>query len=146
MEPLETIMDNDQVLAYFVGKDLMPVSTQFLTPGDLGQQIGLIVCHAQHHIQPHVHLPVVREVKGTTECIVVRKGCCDIDIYNSHQQLIASRELTAGDIVLLVAGGHGFRMREDTILFEVKQGPYMGTLDKRRFNPPDLVQPNCDQH
>ena len=38
-----------------------------------------------------------------------------------------------GDIVLLLGGAHGFRMIEDTILFEVKQGPYAGEADKKRF-------------
>jgi hypothetical protein len=75
----------------------------------------------------------VREVKGTTECIVVRKGACDIDIYDQNKQLIASRVMQTGDIVLLLGGGHGFRMREDTVLFEVKQGPYLGLADKERF-------------
>jgi hypothetical protein len=46
---------------------------------------------------------------------------------------VASRELAAGSIVLLLGGGHGFRMMEDTVLFEVKQGPYAGDKDKARF-------------
>jgi hypothetical protein len=78
-------------------------------------------------------LPVIREVHGTSECIVVRKGSCLIDIYDRHKQMLCTRELSTGDIVLLLGGGHGFRMTEDTVLFEVKQGPYVGMADKERF-------------
>ena len=93
----------------------------------------MIVYGAGQEIRPHLHLPVVREVHGTTECIVVRKGSCLIDIYDRNKALLSTHELATGDIVLLLGGGHGFRMREDTVLFEVKQGPYVGMADKERF-------------
>ena len=47
--------------------------------------------------------------------------------------LIATRELATGDVMLMVGGGHGFRMLEDTVLLEVKQGPYTGVAEKERF-------------
>ena len=133
MEPIEIIRDGDEPLAYFVRAGWMPQKTQFLTPDHFGQQMGMIVYGAGQEIQPHLHLPVVREVHGTTEVIVVRKGSCAIDIYDRNKALLSTHELGTGDIVLLLAGGHGFRMREDTVLFEVKQGPYVGMADKERF-------------
>jgi hypothetical protein len=131
--PVEIIRDGATELAYIVSRDLLPDKTQFLTPDTLGQQMGMIVYGAGTSIPRHVHLPVVREVHGTSEVIVVRKGCCEVDIFNAEKQFIATRRLETGDIVLLIQGGHGFRMIEDTVLFEVKQGPYMGLADKVRF-------------
>lgn len=131
---VEIISDGDQPLVYLVHAEWTPEKTEFLTPDHCGQQIGMIVRAAREHVPPHMHLPVVREVRGTTECVVVRKGACDIDIYDSSKTLVTSRRLNTGDIVLLLNGGHGFRMREDTVLFEVKQGPYMRTGDKERFD------------
>lgn len=133
MYPVEIIADGDGPLAYVVRSEWMPDATQFLTPGHLSQQMGMIVCRQAEQVKRHMHLPVVREIHGTTECIVVRKGSCDVDIYNGRKQLVRSCKLTTGDIVLLVDGGHGFRMHEDTVLFEVKQGPYMDVADKERF-------------
>jgi hypothetical protein len=130
---MEIIRDGDRELAYVISREWIPETTQFLTPGDFGQQMGMIVCSADQRIQPHVHLPVVREVHGTTECVIVRRGSCEMDIYDSRRTFITSRHLNAGDIALLISGGHGFRMSEDTVLFEIKQGPYMGSLDKERF-------------
>jgi hypothetical protein len=50
-----------------------------------------------------------------------------------NQQILATRELRCGDIMLMVGGGHGFRMLEDTVFLEVKQGPYIGLDEKERF-------------
>jgi hypothetical protein len=35
--------------------------------------------------------------------------------------------------VIFVDGGHGFRILEDTVLLEVKQGPYTGLEEKEFF-------------
>jgi len=35
--------------------------------------------------------------------------------------------------MLMVTGGHGFRMLENTVFLEVKQGPYTGLEEKERF-------------
>ena len=36
-------------------------------------------------------------------------------------------------MVLLATGGHGFKMLEKSEMIEVKQGPYVGEMDKVRF-------------
>jgi hypothetical protein len=46
---------------------------------------------------------------------------------------VATRLLEAGDFVLMVSGGHGFRVVEPTILLEIKLGPYAGPEDKELF-------------
>ena len=65
--------------------------------------------------------------------IIVKKGYCLLDIYNNDRQLVATRELYPGDLTLMVSGGHSFRMLEDTVLLEIKQGPYTGVDEKERF-------------
>ena len=133
INPIEVISDGNEELAYIVRHSWVPQQTEFLTPDNFGQQMGMIVYGAGRSIVPHVHLPVIREVHGTSEVIVVRQGLCEIDIYNSDKVFLTTRQLEVGDIVLLLRGGHGFRMIEDTVLFEVKQGPYVGAADKERF-------------
>jgi hypothetical protein len=63
-----------------------------------------------------------------------------VDFYDEAQRYLESRELGPGDIMLLARGGHGFRMLEACEIVEVKQGPYVGEHDKRRFEqPPEAV-------
>jgi hypothetical protein len=112
---------------------MQPRETTFLTPPEFKQQVGFIVYPARGEIQRHVHRPLERHLVGTSEVLIVRRGCCEIDIYNDQLELVATRELRQGDIMLMVGGGHGFRMLEDTVFLEVKQGPYTGIDEKERF-------------
>jgi hypothetical protein len=56
-----------------------------------------------------------------------------LDLYTDDQVLLCSREVVSGDVVLLLSGGHGFHLLEDTVLLEVKQGPYVGLQEKELF-------------
>ena len=133
MSFLEIVKYEDTELAYIVKGKWKPEQTTFLTPSDFSLQMGLIVYPAGGVIIPHVHLPVVRMVSGTNEVVMVRQGACDVDIYTNDRVLVGTYALEEGDTILLLGGGHGFRMREDTILFEVKQGPFLDGKDKERF-------------
>jgi hypothetical protein len=122
-----------QVLAYMIKAGWRPQATEFVTPDTFSLQMGMIVYGANHEIVRHMHLPISREVQGTNEVVIIREGACDIDLYDDERVYVGSRRMEKGDIVLLLGGGHGFRMHEDTVLFEVKQGPYAGGRDKERF-------------
>ena len=85
-------------------------------------------------IQPHVHNSVPREVHYTQEVLFIRKGKLRVDFYSEEQEYLESRILGTGDVILLIEGGHGFEVLEALEMFEVKQGPYMGEMDKTRFD------------
>ena len=133
MEFVEHILFEGKPLAYIVRSEIAPKKTTFLTPSDFKQQVGFVVYPKGGEIQRHVHRPLERHLIGTSEVIVVRQGRCEIDIYNNHRQLVATEQLREGDILLMVDGGHGFRMLEDTVFVEIKQGPYTGLDEKERF-------------
>jgi hypothetical protein len=130
---IEKIFHNNMPLAYIIQADFTPAVTTFLTPEEFNQQVGYIVYPSNSEIARHVHLPVERHTVGTSEVLVVKKGHCVIDIYNDDRALVVSRELTEGDVVILITGGHGFRMIEDTVLLEIKQGPHISQDEKERF-------------
>lgn len=133
VEAVEKIFCGAQPLAYIIRAEIKPTKTTFLTPSDFKQQVGFIVYPAGGEIQRHDHRPLERHLFGTAEVLVVQHGRCEIDIYSEERELVATRELRRGDIMLMVAGGHGFRMLEDTVFLEIKQGPYTGENEKDRF-------------
>ena len=133
MEFFEQIAWMDRPLAYIIRRELTPAATTFLTPSDLPQQLGFVVYPAGGEIKAHLHRPLERTIRGTAEVLVVKKGRCEVDIYNLSKEPVATRELREGDILLLVSGGHGFRIMEDTVFLEIKQGPYTGLDEKERF-------------
>ena len=130
---VERIYWGETCLTYIIRASFLPDKTTFLTPPDYKQQVGYIIYPAEGEIPRHVHRPLERHLVGTSEVLVVKKGRCYIDIYNDDRKLVATRELHEGDVMLMVGGGHGFRMLEDTILLEIKQGPYTGIDEKERF-------------
>jgi quercetin dioxygenase-like cupin family protein len=110
-----------------------PAETIFPTPPELNLQVGFVVYPAGGEIARHDHRPLERHLVGTSEVILVRSGHCEIDLYDLDRRHVATRELRTGDLALIAGGGHGFRMLEDTVLLEVKQGPYTGLEEKERF-------------
>ena len=133
MELIERIADKEQILCILVRNDLVPDKTTFLTPPEYKQQVGFVVYPKGGEIARHTHVALQRHLVGSSEVLIVKKGRCLIDIYNDAHELVATRELNEGDLMLMVGGGHGFRMLEDTVLLEVKQGPYTGLDEKERF-------------
>lgn len=129
----ERIERNGKPLAHIIRAELMPERTTFMTPNDFKQQVGFVVYPAGGEIKRHLHRPLERHIVGTSEILVVRKGRAEIDIYDDDRTLVATRELRTGDVILMVGGGHGFRLLEDTVFLEVKQGPYTGIDEKERF-------------
>ncbi len=120
-------------LTFIIRAALLPGQTTFLTPPEFKQQVGFVVYPAGGEVARHTHRPLERHLVGTSEVLLVKRGHCYIDIYNDDRQLVATRELFTGDLMLMVGGGHGFRMIEDTVLLEIKQGPYTGLDEKERF-------------
>ncbi len=130
---MEMICAAGVLLAVLVTRETPCTETTFGSDAAAPLQLGFIVYGAGETLPRHVHVPVRRELGVTCEFIAVRKGSCAIDIYDDAQHCVATRELREGDAVLLLAGGHGFRMHQDTVLTEVKQGPYFGEQEKQLF-------------
>jgi len=131
---IEHICAHDQqLIAIIVAQAHNAPSTEFVTSSDLNLQVGFIKYPAGGVIQPHVHRPIERHIVGTGEVLLVRSGRMEVSLYDDDRRLVAQRVLSEGDLLVLVSGGHGFRMLEDTVLLEVKQGPYTGLDEKERF-------------
>lgn len=130
---VERIEDNDgNLLAIIIrNSQLFPNMTpgvHFITHPDDGLQVGFINHLAGHRIDPHTHLARDSRPITITEVIEVRTGRVQIEFYPVTQEVggyCQCRILKEKDVVVLLAGGHGFRVLEDCELLEVKQGPYV---------------------
>jgi hypothetical protein len=130
---VELITAGGKTLCYVIRRTLAPTQTTFITPSDAKQQVGFIVYPKEGVIKRHAHRSLERRLVGMSEVLVLRSGRCEMDIYDDQHALVATRDLQAGDVIVLVGGGHGFRMLEDTVFLEIKQGPYLGAADKELF-------------
>jgi len=132
---IEKITDQNAELAIIVRSSFSQPGINFFTPNDYSQQLAYMNHPTGKEIQPHVHKKVQREVHYTQETLFIRRGKLQVDFYSEDQEYLESRVLEAGDVILLLKGGHGFKVLEDLEMFEVKQGPYAGDEDKIKFTP-----------
>jgi len=133
---IEKILHNNRLLALIIrAEEQFKPGVEFFSPDDSAQQVGAMSWPAGHKVLPHTHRPVERNITSTQEVLVIRKGKLRADFYGDDNIYIESRILVDGDIIFLSSGGHGFTMLEDTVMIEIKQGPYAGVMDKVRFEP-----------
>ena len=130
---IERIENNGQLYAIIVRTQFQEPGISFFTPNEFSQQLAFMNHPKGKVIQPHIHNPVPREVIYTQEVLFIKSGKLRVDFYDEDKHFLESRILTAGDVILLAKGGHGFEVLEELQMIEVKQGPYVGEQDKTRF-------------
>lgn len=106
---------------------------EFITDGNSLLEFGLMKYKSGHKIQPHIHKPFKRVTFGTNEVIFIKKGRVLIDFFDENRNYICSKTLNKDDWVILLKGGHGFKILDNSELVEVKNGPYVNNNDKVRF-------------
>ena len=81
----------------------------------------------------HLHKKRATKILYTTEVILILKGKLRVDFYNYQKKYLFSKIVKQKDIIMLVHGGHGFKVLKDVEMLEIKQGPYSLIKDKIKF-------------
>ncbi len=105
----------------------------FFTPENATQQFGYMKHKKKHIIKPHLHQKRLTKILSTTEVILIMKGVLRVDFYNQKKKYLYSKILKKNDIIMLVHGGHGFKVLKNVEMLEIKQGPYSISKDKVKF-------------
>ena len=131
---IERVIHEGQIMALILRHDYQSDGVHFFTPPEFSQQLAYMKHPRGHVIQAHIHNQVQRQIVQTQEVLLVRRGKIQVDFYDQSRHFLETRVLTEGDVILLVMGGHGFKVLEDAELVEIKQGPYAGVNDKTLFD------------
>jgi hypothetical protein len=130
---VEKIVHDQIIYAIIIRASYNKEGIEFFSEENYSQQLGYMKRPAGYIIEPHRHNIVSREVLYTQETLFIRQGKIRVDFYNQHNNIIKNTLLFKDDVILLINGGHGFEILEESEIIEVKQGPYIGHLDKERF-------------
>lgn len=133
MGQVEEVKKKNKLLAMIIRNDYSSEGVDFITPNAYSQQVAYMHHPIGKVIDAHVHNLVHRNVVMTQEVLFIKKGILRVDFYDEYEDYLESKNLHAGDVILLVSGGHGFQVLEEVEMIEVKQGPYAGEDDKIRF-------------
>ena len=135
---IEKVKYKNKLLALIVsGNYRKKKGITFFTPNDVTQQFGYMKHEKDHIIKPHKHKKRLTKILTTTEVILLLKGILRVDFYNDKKKYLFSKILKKKSIILLVHGGHGFKVIKDVEMIEVKQGPFSVSKDKVKFDEVD---------
>lgn len=109
----------------------------FVTAEDNPLQVGILKHPQGFKVKPHIHKASSKVISSIQEVLHIEYGKVAARFYDDKGENISSVILDPGDTILLISGGHGFDILEDSKIIEVKQGPYEGVeQDKQRLDIP----------
>lgn len=127
------IIYNGEIYAYIIDVSKINERFAFFSGSDLSIQLGYMEKKKGDLIKPHLHLTQKREIFDTQEILYLKKGDVTINFYDSNMVLFHKERIFKESFIHLIKGGHGFEINEDSVIFEVKQGPYLAETDKIVF-------------
>ncbi len=132
---VEDVTHNNVVIAKIFYHQPIEPGVHFYVENEWSLQVGKQRRENGEVIKPHKHIPVkVQREETLQEVLYVEKGKVKITFYTDQWEKIDYRVLNAGDMILLIRGGHGFEMLEETEMIEIKQGPYDPSATQRMEN------------
>lgn len=136
MEKIYSKKDPDKLLHIIVRKEDFTPGRINVVPDEQFIQCALLNLDAGVTFKPHKHL--YKEIKSiiAQESWVVISGRVKCIFYDTDDTIIAEPILNAGDASFTLFGGHNYEILDDnSIIFEMKVGPYFGQkLDKEFIN------------
>lgn len=115
-----------KTIAIVVKANFGKYGVNFLSKEDFPLQLGISRYKEGDKIRSHLHIHKELVINKIQEVVHFESGRAMVNLYDLNGVKFKSIELSMGDTILFVDGGHGFIMLEDTKLIEVKQGPYFG--------------------
>ncbi|MBI4287977.1 MAG: hypothetical protein HY671_06085 [Chloroflexi bacterium] len=123
---LETIEARGQVFALVIRCGHRSQGVEFYSRPEYALQLGLLQHPKDAEIKPHIHHSATRSISEVQEVLHIERGRIEAEFFTSSGEPVASCLLNEGDTILLVSGGHGFRVLDEATILEIKQGPYEG--------------------
>ena len=136
MSDIVEIKESDLVLARHIpASAAWKDGLNFFSHDEAFIQVGVWGYGAGKELKAHIHNEVKREVLWTQEVLFVRTGKLRANIFDTNENKVAELQVNAGDIIILLRGGHGYDILENgTQVLEIKNGPYVGPeRDRRRL-------------
>ena len=95
-------------------------------------QVSFLNLKKQQNVEPHAHLKNLKKTNISNEAWIVMSGKLKVTFYDIDNSKVFDDILKSGDISILFEGGHSFKpLLKNTKIFEIKNGPYMGSIKEK---------------
>lgn len=132
MRPKQVLI-NDEVYAILVPKEEVKEGSEWFGSQIESIQASRMKYKAGKSFRIHHHILNPRTIKRTQECFIVIEGKIAVDIYNNEAQFVGTLEGHPGEAVIVYRGGHGVRVVEDCVVYEVKAGSFSLVSEDKEF-------------
>ena len=129
---MKTIEVDGEVYALKVGRTAKEGSEWF---GDKHEslQAQRISYPQGHSFKSHFHILNPRTIKRTQEAFIVISGRLAVTMFNMDGVGIGELEAGPGEAVFVYRGGHGVRVLDDCVAYEVKAGQFTYVSEDKEF-------------
>lgn len=128
------IIYNNKTIAIIIRSNHHVDNLQFFTKDKDPLQVGIHNKKAHMSVLPHFHKTNPQVIKNVYEVFYIVKGVLKLTMYSKKTgRKIKSVILLKGDAAIHMGEGHGIEFIEDTVLFEVKQGPFLGVQASKTY-------------
>jgi len=132
MSNLLEIKSGSTLIAVIVRSNFKASPHQFLTDKNNPLQLGVLSYSKNDTVKPHQHRKISKTTHQNQEFIFVKSGKLEATFFNKGPTFV-KHTLNPGDCLLQISGGHGFKFLKKSELITIKQGPYHGTTNEKKF-------------
>ena len=127
-------IEPDNLLHMFFSSQYERDSRKDLCSDNEYLQVSCIAANKGKTYRPHQHISLRRETNITQEVWIVVAGCARVTYYDLDGSVLRVQPLFKGSCSITFRGGHSYEILEDnTMIFEVKNGPYYGQVKDKVF-------------
>jgi len=131
---IERIISKNKLLAYIIRGNTEVKGKNFLGNPEDFLQVGVMQLDEGEEFKPHYHIFQENVITIKQKVLIILSGKVEASFYDIDKKIkVDSAILTDGDILVILAGGHGFKMLDKTKFVEIKQGPYQVPEDDKKY-------------
>jgi cupin fold WbuC family metalloprotein len=132
MKNIYSKSNKEYLLASIINKSTITDYRQDLSPEDEFIQVSARKFDKLITVAPHKHLKIDRRSDITQETWIIIEGKVKAEIFDINDKLQNKEILSSGDCIVLFRGGHSLKVLEkNTIMYEIKNGPYFGKINDK---------------
>ncbi len=119
------IKSGNKVFALVIDLSSVKEGTFPVTDPSWPLQLLLMKRKRGHVVAKHMHKKIRKVTKQPQEAVVVVKGAIEASIFDRKGKIIAKKNVSSGQCLLIVDGAHEIKIIKDALIYAFKDGPYV---------------------
>lgn len=119
------IKSGNKIFALVLDLSSIKEGTFPITDSSWSLQLLLMKRKQGHVVAKHIHKKIRKVTKQPQEAIVVMKGAIEASIFDRKGKIIAKKNVSSGQCLLIVDGAHEIKITKNSLIYAFKDGPYV---------------------